>query len=70
MAVTRLDVLDLSDTTNELVINGNADDKVTLAQKGCTFGGTTPVDSVLYRQYIVGAATLLVDVGIIQTIIS
>ena len=66
----RLDVLDLSDTTNQLIINGNADDKVTLAQQGWTFGGTTTLDSVLYRQYTVGAATLSVDVGITQTIIS
>lgn len=66
----RLNVLDLSDTTNQLIINGNAGDKVTVAQQGWTFSGATTLDSALYRQYTVGAVTLLLDVDITQTVIS
>jgi hypothetical protein len=62
--------VDLSDTTNRLIVNGNAGDKVTSTAQGWTFGATTTVDSVLYRQYTVGAATLLVDTDITQTTIS
>jgi uncharacterized protein with PIN domain len=68
LAFTRLDLLDLSDTTNRLIVNGNAGDKVTSTGQGWTLGGTTTVDSVLYRQYTSGAATLLVDADITQTI--
>lgn len=64
-------VLDLSDTTDRLIINGNSGDKVTSTGQGWEFGGTTTLDGVLYRQYTVdgsiGAATLLVDTDI-QTI--
>ncbi|MBW4637243.1 MAG: FG-GAP repeat protein [Gloeocapsa sp. UFS-A4-WI-NPMV-4B04] len=70
LAFTRLDVLDLSDTTNRLIVNGNAGDKVTSTAQGWTISGTTTVDSVLYRQYTAGAATLLVDADITQTTIS
>lgn len=68
LAFTRLDVLDLSDTTNRLIVNGNAGDKVTSTGQGWTFGGTTTLDSILYRQYTAGAATLLVDADITRTI--
>ena len=68
LAFTRLDVLDLSDTTNRLIVNGNAGDKVTSTGQGWTFGGTTTLDSVLYQQYTTGAATLLVDADITQTL--
>ncbi len=68
LAFTRLDVLDLSDTSNRLLVNGNAGDKVTSTAQGWAFGGTTTIDSILYRQYTAGAATLLVDADITQTI--
>jgi hypothetical protein len=68
LAFTRLDLLDLSDTTNRLIVNGNSGDKVTSTGQGWAFGGTTTLDSVLYRQYTSGAATLLVDADITQTL--
>jgi hypothetical protein len=68
LAFTRLDLLDLSDTTNRLIVNGNSGDKVTSTGQGWAFGGTTTLDSVLYRQYTSGAATLLVDADVTQTI--
>ncbi len=64
----RLDVLDLSDTTNRLIVNGNAGDAVTSAGQGWTLGGTTTLNGILYDRYTVGAATLLVDTDITQMI--
>ncbi len=68
LTFTRLDVLNLSDTTNQLIVNGNAGDRVTSTSQGWAFAGTTTVDSILYRQYNSGAATLLVDADITQSL--
>ncbi len=65
---TRLDLLDLSDTTNQLIVNGNAGDTATSTGQGWTLGGTTTLNGILYDRYTVGAATLLVDTDIAQTI--
>ncbi len=66
--LTRLDLLALSDTTNRLIVNGNRGDRVTSTGQGWLSGGTTTLDGVLYNQYTSGAATLLVDADITQTI--
>ncbi len=63
-----LDVLNLSDTTNRLIVNGNAGDSVTSTGLGWTAGGTTTLNGILYDRYTIGAATLLVDTDITQTI--
>ena len=68
LTFTRLDVLNLSDTTNQLIVNGNRGDRVTSTSQGWAFAGTTTVDSILYRQYNSGAATLLVDTDITQSL--
>lgn len=68
LTFTRLDVLNLSDTTNQLIVNGNAGDRVTSTSQGWAFAGTTTQDSILYRQYNSGAATLLVDADITQSL--
>ncbi len=68
LSLRRLDVLDLSDTTNRLVVNGNLGDKVTSVEQGWIFGGTTTLEDSLYNRYTVGAARLLVDTDISQTI--
>lgn len=65
---TRLDLLNLSDTTNQLIVNGNAGDAVTSTEQGWTAGSTTTLNGILYDCYTVGAATLLVDTDITQTI--
>jgi hypothetical protein len=65
---TRLDVLDLSDTTNQLIVNGNAGDAVTFTGLGWTAGSTTTLNGILYDRYTIGAATLLVYTDITQTI--
>ena len=61
------DVVNLSDTTNQLLVNGNAGDRVTSAGLGWNSSGTTTVDDILYNRYILGAATLLVDMDITST---
>lgn len=68
LTFTRLDVLNLSDTTNQLIVNGNGGDRVTSTGQGWAFAGTTTQDSILYRQYNSGAATLLVDADITQSL--
>ncbi len=68
LTFTRLDVLNLSDTTNQLIVNGNAGDRVTSTGQGWAFAGTTTVDNILYRQYNSGAATLLVDADVTQSL--
>lgn len=68
LTFTRLDVLNLSDTTNRLIVNGNSGDTATSTGQGWTLGGTTTLNGILYDHYTVGAATLLVDTEITQTI--
>lgn len=68
LAFSRLDVLNLSDTTNRLIVKGNAGDKVASTGQGWTKGSTTTLNGILYNQYTVGVATLLVDADITQTI--
>ena len=67
---TSLDVVDLSATTNQLVIKGSSGDAVTSIAQGWELLDTTKVDNMLYNRYRVGAATLLVDTDITQTMIS
>ncbi|AFZ31777.1 FG-GAP repeat protein [Gloeocapsa sp. PCC 7428] len=68
LQLTRLDLLDLSDTTNQLIVKGNTGDRITSTLQGWISGGTTPLDNNLYNRYTSGAATLLVDTDITQTI--
>lgn len=67
---TSLDVVDLSHTTNQLVTKGNSGDALTSTTQGWELLDTTRVDNMLYNQYKVGAATLLVDTDITQIMIS
>jgi hypothetical protein len=57
------DLLDLSGSTNQLTVDGNAGDVVN-ASDGWTDGGI--VDG--YHTYIQGAATLLIDIDITQNV--
>ncbi|PPS41289.1 S-layer family protein [Chroococcidiopsis sp. TS-821] len=64
----RLDVLALSDTSNQLIVKGNTGDRVTSTNQGWLFDGSVTQDNNLYNRYIIGEATLLVDADILQTI--
>ena len=63
-----LDVLSLSDTTNQLIVNGNVGDAVTSTSQGWLFDGTITLADIEYNQYVQGAATLLLNTNITQTI--
>ena len=55
------DVLDISDTTNTLRIDGDAGDSVTVADGTWTAGTDQVIGSVNYHVYTLGAAELLID---------
>ena len=66
-----LDVLNLSDVSNELLVLGDAGDVVNrvragrLPQTGGTNGdGTSTIDGQTYQIYTAGQATLLIDTDI------
>ncbi len=68
LTLNRLDVLALSDTTNQLIVSGDVGDAVTSTGQGWTLDSTRTLDGILYNQYILGAATLLVNADITQTV--
>jgi Ca2+-binding RTX toxin-like protein len=68
LTLNQLDVLALSDTTNQLIVTGDVGDAVTSTGQGWTLDSTTTLNGILYNQYILGAATLLVNADITQTI--
>ena len=68
LKLDRLNVLNLSDTTNELIVKGNAGDRIASTLQGWMSNGTTTLDNNLYNRYTSGAAILLVDSDITQTI--
>jgi hypothetical protein len=68
LTLSVLDVLNLSEESNELVVMGNAGDVVnrgagwTTASSGGTNGdGTSTIDGATYQIYVAGQATLLLD---------
>lgn len=62
------DILDITDTNNELQIAGDANDSVTSNGQGWVQGADQVIDSETYHTYTAGGATLLIDDDIIQTI--
>jgi hypothetical protein len=62
--LTRLNLLNLSDTTNQLIVKGNAGDRITSTQQGWLLDGTTTLENQVYDRYTSGTATLLVDTDI------
>jgi len=62
--LTRLNLLNLSDTTNQLIVKGNAGDRITSTQQGWLLDGTTTLEGQVYDRYTSGTATLLVDTEI------
>jgi hypothetical protein len=68
LTLSVLDVLDLSDSSNMLIVKGDADDEAsigagwTAASSGGTNGdGTSTIDGQVFQIYASGQATLLVD---------
>jgi hypothetical protein len=61
------DVLDLSSTTNQLLVLGNAGDSV-IATGGWIAGANQIIGVDTYATYTSGAATLLVDIDVTRNI--
>jgi hypothetical protein len=64
------DVLDISDTTDQLLVDGGADDSVSAPGEGWTNQGTTVVEGNTYTIYTNGSASLLVDTDIGNQIVN
>jgi trimeric autotransporter adhesin len=62
------DLLDLSNTSNVLQVDGTSADKVNISGGGWADGGTRTIGVELYHVYRLGAATLVVDADIATTI--
>jgi VCBS repeat-containing protein len=61
------DVLDLSSTSDQLIVKGNVGDSVT-ATGGWSAGADQTISGQIYHTYTSGLATLLVDTDITQSI--
>lgn len=68
LTFSRLDLLNLSDTTNQLTVKGNPGDAVSSTGQGWSFAGTTALGDTSYNRYTAGAATLLVGTTLSQTL--
>ncbi len=68
LTLTAQDVLDVTDADDQLLIEGDTADSVTSTGQGWVQGADQVIDSVTYNTYTSGAATLLVDEDIAQTI--
>jgi hypothetical protein len=68
LILTRLNLLNLSESTNRLIVNGNAGDSVTSTGQGWIRGNDTTLNGITYNQLTSGAATLLVGTDLTQTI--
>lgn len=62
------DVVDVTDDTNQIIIDGNAGDDVTSAGQTWVQGTDQTIGSETYNTYTVGLTTLLVDEDITQNI--
>ncbi len=65
LTLDRLDLWDLSDTTNRLIVAGDSSDQI-FSNDAWTFVGTTTLASQTYNQYTLGDAELWVDSDIDQ----
>lgn len=68
LILSSLNVLALSDTSNQLIVYGDVGNSVTSTDQGWIFDGITTLDGLEYNQYLQGAATLLVGTNITQII--
>ncbi|MEA5449218.1 hypothetical protein VB780_11605 [Leptolyngbya sp. CCNP1308] len=68
LALTRFDVLALSDETNQLIVQGNAGDTVVSGGQGWVASGIASLNNNLFVEYTSNGATMLVDTDITQII--
>ncbi|MBL4601464.1 MAG: proprotein convertase P-domain-containing protein [Emcibacteraceae bacterium] len=68
LTLTLQDLLDATDSDNQLIIDGNAGDSVTSSNEGWSQGADQNIDGVTYHTYTAGTGTLLIDEDVTQTI--
>lgn len=66
LALSLEDVLDITESTNRLLVSGDAGDIITSPNSWTNTMAQETVDSVTYNVYTLGNATLLVDIDITQ----
>jgi Ca2+-binding RTX toxin-like protein len=64
LSVSALDLLNLSDTSNTLIVDGNAGDNITGLDMGWSYKGPQGYYQGYYQTYTQGAAILLVGVAV------
>jgi hypothetical protein len=64
LTLETLDLLNLSDSTNTLRVDGDSGDSVISTGQGWVAGGTVDVGGTLYQSYTDGAATLLLHADV------
>jgi Ca2+-binding RTX toxin-like protein len=64
LTVTAQNVVDLSDTTNQLTVTGNAGDVLTSTGQGWIPGADQTIGGILYHNYTSGAAALHVQADV------
>ena len=62
------DLVNLSDTSNRLIVTGNAGDQVISIDQDWTRGGTEVIDGTTFNTYTNGAAELLIDTQVTAVI--
>lgn len=68
LTIALQDVLDITDTNNELIISGSTEGTVTSTGQDWIQGEDQTIDGEIYHIYTSGDATLLVDVDLTQDI--
>ena len=69
LALTLQDVLDLSSTSNQVVVLGNVGDIVNSTGQGWVQGANQAIGPQTYATYTNGSATLLVDIDVTRNIL-
>ncbi|MCB9853332.1 MAG: cadherin domain-containing protein [Phycisphaerales bacterium] len=64
LRVTRIDVLNLSPTSNQLFVRGTAEDEVVSSSENWLDGGSVDVNGTIFKKFMDGRAELFVQDGI------
>ena len=64
LKLSRSDVFDLSDSTNQVFVHGDAGDSVTIAGAGWSNTGPETHDAIVYTHYMNGIADALHEHGL------
>lgn len=68
LILNTLNVLNMSDASNTLRVDGDLGDAVTSLNQGWLLGEVVAIGAVSYQSYTVGQATLLIDTDLTQTL--